>query len=410
MNTAPAPAAFQAMRRYANEQLVVCWRGMKPATSLSVGLAGALLYCFEDAQGDEPAPQLQGLSKLLLDALVDALATEPSAPSLYGGLVGVAWLFDAYRAPLAALDPSLDVESFLDDVDALLLEGLRGAWDGPYDLTDGLAGLGLYGVCRGRRTGDFSIAAACIRQLLPLRGDFEGLPAWLIESRHILDDDVQRRFPGGQLNLGLAHGVPGLVSFLASAKAAGLDAPHCAELLADALRVVRKYRVNDTDVSFPGWVGSHAPRRQAWCYGDPGVACALWMAARATHDASLIGEVKTIAAKCAALPDALTGITDGSLCHGSAGFALLLRLLSINADEPGWAAAANRWAQQALDQFERQGMAGLAPPLPGCPDEPNVSLLSGTTGIALALGTVVGRYSPRWCQFLGVVSLAGPPP
>ncbi|PND37937.1 hypothetical protein C1O66_10625 [Paucibacter aquatile] len=402
------PAAFQALRRAANEQLISNWRAMKPATSLSVGLAGALMYCFEDASSGDPDPQLQSLSKVLLEGLVDALACEPSAPSLYGGIVGVAWLFDNYRAQLHALNLSLDISAFLDEVDGLLLEGLCNTWMGPYDLTDGLAGLGLYGLGRGQQTGDFSIAAACLKQLVLMRRIVEGCPLWLIESRHILDENVVRQFPDGQLNLGLAHGIPGLVSFLANAVALGVEEPQTMELLENAVRILRKYRVADSEVSFPGWVGPDAPRRQAWCYGDPGVACALWLAAKATNDVALLDEVKSVVAKCSALPEALTGIADGSLCHGSAGFALLLHLLSINAGEPAWASSACYWVQRALDQFECHGLVRLVPSLPGRVDGHNVSLLSGTPGTVLALGTVFGRYSKRWCKFLGVASLACP--
>jgi hypothetical protein len=69
------------------------------------------------------------------------------------------------------------------------------------------------------------------------------------------------------------------------------------------------------------------PARPAWCYGDPGVAGALLVGARATGSAAWEDEALALGHGVAARPFEQTGIIDALLCHGASGVAHVLNQL-----------------------------------------------------------------------------------
>src|SRR5262249_41491357 len=98
-------------------------------------------------------------------------------------------------------------------------------------------------------------------------------PAWLpLESRE--------KFPRGYYNLGVAHGVPGVIALLGQACVAAVARPEARSLLDGAVTWLLTQQGPD---GFPHWVEPQVaagPARLAWCYGDPGIAVALLSAAR----------------------------------------------------------------------------------------------------------------------------------
>ena len=90
--------------------------------------------------------------------------------------------------------------------------------------------------------------------------------------------------PDGYYNLGLAHGVPGVIALLGAACATGVAAGTARPLLDGAVAWLLAQRLPDGFVSqFSYWAGpgiKAEPSRLAWCYGDLGLAAALLYAAR----------------------------------------------------------------------------------------------------------------------------------
>src|SRR5262249_10430548 len=140
--------------------------------------------------------------------------------------------------------------------------------------------------------------------------------------------------PEGYDNLGLAHGVPGVVALLAGTVAAGVEVRRASALLEGAVRWVLAH---DAPGGFPTWVGPGiAPQgsRVAWCYGDPGVAAALSLAARVAGEPAWDRAARAVARRAAARPFAESGIVDTGLCHGAAGVAhVLARIARAYGDE-----------------------------------------------------------------------------
>lgn len=91
------------------------------------------------------------------------------------------------------------------------------------------------------------------------------------------------------VNLGVAHGLPGVVLALAAAFESGVDCRHPLAVLATGL-VACAYGAAGVDGLVPSHLapGNASLAVQAWCYGSPGVSLAIAVAARALNDDSLL--------------------------------------------------------------------------------------------------------------------------
>src|SRR5262249_5555269 len=120
-------------------------------------------------------------------------------------------------------------------------------------------------------------------------------PAWLLA-------ETREKHPGGYYNLGLAHGVPGVIALLGAACATGVSADQARPMLGDAVRWLLAQQAPD-GAGFGHWVEPGrlrpGPTRLAWCYGDPGVAAVLLWAARCVGEPVWEGEALALALRAA---------------------------------------------------------------------------------------------------------------
>jgi hypothetical protein len=209
---------------------------------------------------------------------------------------------------------------------------------------------------------------------------------WCSPDRYALDAD-RERYPLGDLNAGLAHGVAGPLALLALARLRGHEVPGGPAAIARiAAWLVRWQEAGEHGPTWPGRVdlrvetGERPPPppggRAAWCYGTAGVARALQLAGAALDDDALSGTaLDAIRGVLAGGPER-AGLTDLSLCHGEAGLLLIARRML--GDDP----AIDALAARLLDRFDPASAFGFRHGNP-VSDEPG--LLYGATGIALAL-------------------------
>jgi hypothetical protein len=226
----------------------------------------------------------------------------------------------------------------------------------------------------------------------------------------LLPPFLAAEWPDGFFDVGLAHGAPGMIAMLDRA-ARIADAPALASSLCqEALRwVIHQRRTGEPDGSgrFPAKLGRGSgsgpgPARAAWCYGDPGIAAALWRASP--------GLARETALESARRPAETCQVRDAGLCHGAAGLAHLFNRFYQATREPELAAAARAWFARALAMrrpagpagpagiggfVAHQGRAGDALDL-----VPNGSLLEGAIGIGLALLAAVAPAEPSWDRLL----------
>jgi lantibiotic modifying enzyme len=374
--------------------------------SLSSGAAGVALFYAYLAQIDDN-PRWEELAFERLEQSIAAVGRWQLAPGLYGGLAGVAWTL----AHLSPEEDRVDDEQFT-MVDETILPFVANC-DGEqeYDLIDGLAGIGLYAIQRSPSP----ITAECLDRIIDhLDHTAVRLPggvAWRTPDAR-LQPGEREQFPDGQFNLGVAHGVPGVIGFLAQAVEAGVATPRSRRLLTEAVTwLLAQRRPADAPTSFGYFAGEahDRPARLAWCYGDLGIAAVLLSAAQVVQDESWRRAAIEVALGAARRTLDDSGVQDAGLCHGAAGVAHLFNRLYQATGQPELVDAARRWYGEALAfRSTEQGIGGFAAWIPDhsqgghWADAPG--FLEGAAGVGLALLAAVTPVEPRWDCLLGYSS------
>jgi lantibiotic biosynthesis protein len=371
----------------------------------SVTAAHALFYGYLSKSVDVDAGLYAEQADQLLERTFELVARTPMRPALYGGFTGVAWTAEHLSRLLAVEQGDDDMN---EDVDESLLTAMAAPWTGDYDLIGGLAGFGVYALERVDRPSARRCLEAIVDRLYETAEVVGDGVTWftrpdLLPPRHL------EKNPNGYYNLGVAHGVPGVLGVLADAVRLDIRPERAQPLLEGAVRWVLSHRLaGRRGTSYPALVVSGvepAPARLAWCYGGPGIAASLLYAARAAGVQEWEDTALDIAldAATAAVHDA--GVQDAALCHGAFGLAHLYnRIYQAGGGEP-FADAARRWYRQGLDlRHPERGIAGFASwefdtdGKQGWIADPG--FLTGAAGVGLALLAAISPVEPEWDRLL----------
>jgi lantibiotic biosynthesis protein len=340
------------------------------------------------------------VAERLLDEAADAVATTPLTASLFEGFTGVAWATEHLTGRL--FDP--EGEDANEDIDEALLGYVaQSPWIHDYDLVSGLVGIGVYALERLPRAGAKALLEVIIERLdeSAERGTHgvtwhtapDLLPAW---QRDLC--------PKGHYNLGLAHGVPGIIALLGQACAADVARATAEPMLAKAVAWLLAQRLPaNMSSSFSSWTGPGLERdsaRSAWCYGDPGIAAALLVAARCVGEPSWEREALALARRATARPTEQARIHEAGLCHGAAGLGHLFNRMGQATADSQLADAARFWFARALEmRTPGRGIAGFA--ARGADTwAADPGILTGAAGIGLALLAAVTPIEPEWDRIL----------
>jgi lantibiotic modifying enzyme len=330
----------------------------------------------------------------LLNAAVDRIAEEFAGPPLYGGFSGVGWAVN-----LLGKEDALDC-SAIDEALLCLLE--TRTWNMHYDLIKGIVGVGVYALER--------LPEACAAKTLELIvGHLAGtaeqnddcitwktLPQWMPPQHRQL-------FPNGNYNLGMAHGVPGIIGFLGRVFQAGIGQPIVEKLLDGAVGWLLRQRF---PVESDGWFGcvsgDDRAARLAWCYGDLGIAAGLLVAARCLGRQEWEAAAVEMAICAAHRSIEASQVNDAGLCHGSAGLGHLFNRLHQYTGHPVLLNAARAWFQITLQiHVPDRGIGGYQSFSPSFdqrvePWQSTPGILVGSAGIGLGLLSAIQRSEPTW--------------
>lgn len=294
---------------------------------------------------------------------------------LFEGLAGIGWA--AARLGPDALDPDWDQEI----EDALTEVAGDAPWTRPLDLVFGLAGIAVYALDRLPRPGARALIDRVVARLEEAAESTADGFRFRTRPEHIKPERAARH-PAGYFDLGLAHGIAGIVAVLGRAAAAGVTGARPLLDGAAAWLLARDLAAGFPEAEFPG--ADPVPARAAWCYGDPGIAVGLLTAARAVGAGEWEERALATARRAAAREMDDCGVIDAGLCHGAAGLAHVFNRLYQATGDGVLAAAAERWFERAL-AMER-------------PAEPGI--LVGAAGLALALDAAAADRAPDWDGFL----------
>lgn len=336
-----------------------------------------------------------------LDRALESLAETPMAARLYGGFVGMAWVAEHLRRVFGGPgdeDSNLPIDEALHDYLGM------SPWTGDYDLIGGLTGYGVYALERlPTSIARENLARIVARLSEKAVSDADGL-AWR-RTIDLMPSERHALHPHGYFDLGVAHGVPGVVAVLAGALAAGVETAR--PLFERSLAwLMKKHDPSNAESAFASGLDAH-PARSAWCYGDPGIAGALFAATRAVGDARGAAQALAIARHATTRPFERTGCVDAGLCHGAAGLALIYNRLWQATDEDVFADAARLWYVRTLDMRRAdRGVAGIQSYRTRTIGDlergwfDDASFLTGAGGVGLALLAGISTIEPAWDRLL----------
>ena len=397
---ARALAALPPLRLGASLTDELTWAQAPSLASGRAGIAVAAAY-LAAARGEEGG----AAAMRFLGEAIEALAETSLGPSLFDGFTGVAWATDLVRDRFfdgAGEDPN-------GAVDEAIVEHLaRRDAKGEVDLMYGVVGMGVYGLGRLARPGGRACVEGAVAALAEVaRERRHGAPFWTAAER--LPPELRGSFPDGHANLGLAHGLPGIIAFLGHAAARGVAGDQATALLHELVPWLLSQRLGPDSIScFPECVapGVARPARLAWCYGDLGIAIALLAAARGAGRRDWAALARVIALAAAARSPSESGVVDAQLCHGAAGLGHLFHRLHRATSEPELRLASRRWFEWALaSRRPGEGCAGFStivhPEAAATPRPVAIpGLLLGAAGIGLALASALSVDEPAWDRCL----------
>lgn len=334
-------------------------------------------------------------------------------PGLFDGLAGVAFATATlsrdgarYRHLLADVD-RLVIRNAIARANAVT-HAPRGLPFEAFDIISGLAGIGAY-LLRRREIAEAKQALrAVLTALVAVCRWDAGVPNWYTPpSRIAPGTPMAESFPGGVLNCGLAHGVPGPLALLALAELDGVSVAGQRASITTVAHWLAAQRVDDEygpnwpkGVALPRGTAVGAPAaRNAWCYGGPGVARALWLAGKAIADAELRAlAVDAMAAAWLRLASVPDPDTSPGLCHGIAGLLQITARFTQDTGDARFARATVALTDLLLDLYDPGYPFGFR--FSGEDPQDRPGLLDGAAGPALALLAAGTDVPPAWDRML----------
>jgi hypothetical protein len=416
----PRAAARAAANAVAQSQFPNSTRWSPP--SIAQGNAGlALLWAYMDSCF--PGDDWDVVGRIHLQEAVESTELVESlvGTGLFSGLSGLAFAGCQlsrdgvrYRRMLASLDTIIATETI---ALATRVRTNHGLSVGDFDVISGLSGIGAYLLCRHheppiaialRNTVD-ALITSVLRDQVP--------PAWYTPSDLLYDESTRKMYPNGNLNCGLAHGIPGVLAFLSLVRLSGLSF----DRLDDATVVIADWicanrQDDEWGANWPTAVHLEAvsdggvavlrpsdparapggPSRAAWCYGSPGIARSLWLAGRALdrnkYRALAIEAMKAVFRR----PIHARMIDSPTFCHGVSGLLAITMRFAADTHLPVFQQESQRLVAQLLQSFQSDSLLGFRNLEYGGNQTDQPGLLDGAAGVALVLLVAATGIEPTW--------------
>lgn len=361
---------------------------------------------------------------------IDEVSKQLKYLGLFGGLTGLGWTVEhlsqllnqtsfaaddclntnpAYEANPASEEPAID-EDLNAEIDTAILSTLQHYNSSrPYDLISGLVGFGVYFLERlPRRTAIQGVREVFARVEALAEHTRDGV-AWY-SSPNLVPESEQKLCPNGYYNLGVAHGIPGIIHFLSEVSATAIvDKQRSHRLLEGAVNwLIAQRRPAGSRSIFGSWIvpgERQSDSRPAWCYGDMGILAVLVQVARRTDREDWHKFANELLDHCLDWPQEVSGIKDAPLCHGAIGVAHIFNRLYQSENDLRCRDAALIWFERALGMRQRSSRAGGFFRFRPNPNGQNVweaspAFLDGAIGVALALISAMTSVEPAWDRML----------
>ena len=339
---------------------------------------------------------------IMLNECMAWVAEQPTNASLANGFVGVMWVVQHFiRTGLLEEEAG----QLLTDLDHHLQGSLEADYASHnYDLLHGLVGKGLYFLERLPDPASAVVLQKIVDQLEAFAFQEDTMLSWYDPSAK--GENV--------CNLGMAHGVPSVISFLAKVHRSGIVPKQTQGLLTKATSWLLQQEKPVGYSRFPLAAGMEVQSRLGWCYGDLGPALALLHAARALSRDDWRSQALAVARHASQRTSengnlsrhTVHGWLDTGFCHGTAGIAHIFHRFYQISHLQEFRHCAQYWLEQSLPPLPAdQGIAGYVQlsfdaKRESKPSVENAALLGGATGVGLVLLSFLQPKQPAWDGFL----------
>jgi len=376
-------------------------------------LCGYLDACFPDDDWDV-------VGHRYIEIAVRTAEQQPYLPTgMFSGLSGLAfvtWYLSQggkrYHKLLLALE-----EVLLPQVTQLayrLAAQQRDVSVGQFDLISGLSGVGAYLLCCKENPRVEATLRSVLKGLVEMTREEAGLPRWYTPA-HLLWEEMLALTPYGNLNCGLAHGIPGPLGLLSLAGCSGIEVDGMREAIERVANWLLQHRQDDawgvnwptavpleadgslvSTITPPELSSALAPSRTAWCYGSPGLARALWFAGKALDNAEYRELALAAMEAVYRRPLDVRRIDSPTFCHGISGLMQITLRFAHDTGLPQFTEAAHALAKQLLSLYNADTLLGYYSLEPGGNRVDQPGLLDGAPGVALVLLAAATNVEPQW--------------
>ena len=250
------------------------------AASLAQGYAGIAQFFGELARFSRE-DRWQNLAAEHFHRAIDHAGGAPMGNTLYEGFPGL--LFSAVLLEKMAPESFPSFEDIGgEQAETLSLASLEDVRQGfSFELLYGIAGLGVYFLTRPGSDLYRRALRAILSRMGRLATREQELISWFVPPEE-LSGESRGLYPNGYCNLGMAHGAPAVIAFLAKLYEADFEREEVSCLLRGSVAWLLAQRLTCDFISFfPEVVAEnvepHASRLR-WCYGDLPIGVSLWAA------------------------------------------------------------------------------------------------------------------------------------
>ena len=323
--------------------------------------------------------------------------------SFSNGLAGIGWALEHLEQKGYTKH---NTNILLEDFDLVLSHALDFEMkNGNYDFLHGALGIALYFINRIQKNE--SLLPILQRFIVQLNELGETQSTNSIKWISAINLEKQKM----AYNISLSHGMSSIAVILSKLYAIkGIDQVMAKNLLQGCINYILEQEIDKTKYGtyFPSYAIESMERLQgsrlAWCYGDLGIAMALWQAGVALKNKTWENKALEILLFAAEKRRNLEQnyVKDAALCHGTAGIAHVFYRAWWNTRLPEFKNATEYWFEQTLKMATfTDGLAGYKTWYGEKKGWVNIyGLVEGIAGIGLALMTYYYEVEPTWDECL----------
>jgi hypothetical protein len=338
------------------------------------------------------------------EEVFDGISEGNNYHTFCNGIAGVGWAIEHFVQNKYMDNDSNEI---LEEIDPYLADKMIYDLEkeNNYDFLHGAIGIGIYFLNHllNLKSKEYLV------QLIDVLGsqsieENDGSLKW---KSVVLDINEQ---PIYVFNLSLSHGMASIVAFLAKAYSKDINRAKSKYLLEGVIKYLLKNRLDAKiyNSSFRSWIGENNEEingsRLAWCYGDLGIAAAIYQAGVALNRQDWINIAIEVLLRTSSRRDLLKEtVIDAGLCHGTAGIAHIYNRMYLCTGIEKFKETSSFWMEETLNmaKFE-DGLAGYKA-WHGTENSDWVNtygILEGIAGIGLSFISAISNIEPIWDECL----------